>query len=121
MAEDLNLNGGVLADVGDLVPGQLTGEHHTGHAQVGAQLDAVQVVDGHLGGGVDGQVGGCLTQHPQHAQVLDQHRVHADLSGLGGQPGALGHLPVSEQGVEGEVHLHPSQMAVRNRRRKFLP
>ena len=52
----LDLNGGVGADIFDLVPAQLPGQHRPGHAQVGAGPDPVQAVDGHLGGGVEGQV-----------------------------------------------------------------
>ena len=121
VGEHLDLNGGVLADVFDLVPGQFPGEHRTGHAQVGHHLDAVQVVDGHLGGGVDQQVGGHLAHHPQHTHVLYQHRIGPQAAGLGGELRRLGQLPVGEQGVQGQIHLGAPHMAIRNRRRKFLP
>ena len=120
MAENFDLNGGVLTDVGDLVPAQLPGQHHPGHPQVGALLDPVQGVDGHLGGAVDGQVGRRLPQHPYHAQVLDDDGVHTDVAGVGGHLGGAGQLPVGEQGVQSQVDLAAPQMAVRNRRRSFL-
>ena len=56
MAENLQLHGGAGAQVRDGIGGQLPGQHHPGHAQVGAGPDPVQAVDGHLGGGVEGQV-----------------------------------------------------------------
>ena len=121
MAEDLDLNGGMLADVGDLVPAQLPAQHHPGHPQVGAQLHPVQGVDGHLGGAVDGQVGHRLAEHPGHPQVLDDHPVDSDVAGVGGHLGGGGQLPVGEQGVHGQVYLHPPEMAVGNRRGKFVP
>ena len=120
MGEDLNLNGGIGADVGDLVPGQLPGEDHAGHALVRAELHAVQVVDAHLGGGVDRHIRGHLAEHPEHPQVLDQHGVHPEAAALLGHLGRGGELPVGEQGIQRQIDLHAPEMAVRNRRRKFL-
>ena len=121
VGEHLDLDGGVLADVFDLIPAQLPGEDRPGHAQVGHHLHTVQIVDGHLGGGVDGQVGGYLPHHPQHPHVLHQHRVGPQGGGLGGKLRRLGQLPVGEQGIEGQIYLGSPHMAIRNRRRKFLP
>ena len=120
VAEHLDLHRGVLADVGDLVPAQLPAQHHPGEAQVGAGLHPVQGVDGHLGGGVEGQVGGDLPEHPGHPQVLDDDGVHPDPAGVGGLFGGPGQLPVGEQGVQGQVDPGPPEMAVRNRRRGLL-
>lgn len=103
-----------------LVPGQLPGQDHPAGPQVGAPLHPVQGVDGQLGGGMDGQVGDRLAQHAHHAQVLDDHRVHADGAGVGGNFGGPGQLPVGEQGVQGQVDLAPPQVAIRNRRRSLL-
>ena len=91
------------------------------HPQVGALLHSVQAVDCHLGGGVDRQVGHRLPKHPQHPQILDQYRVHPHGAGLGGLLSGAGQLPVGEQGVQGEEHLDAPQMAIRNRRRSFIP
>ena len=104
----------------DGLPGELPGEDHPGHAQLGAAAHPVQGVDGELGGAVDGQTGSGLPEHPQDAQVLDEDGVHPNLGGLGGRPGGGGELPVGDQGVEGEVDLGPPDMAVRNRRGQFL-
>ena len=54
--EGLNLNGRVETNVLNGVPAELPGEDYPGHAQLRAAADAVQAVDGHLGGGVEGQV-----------------------------------------------------------------
>ena len=118
--EHFNFNGGVGADIGDLGPVQLSGEDHTLHAQVGAPQYAVQGMDGHLGGGVDLQVRGGLLEHPQYAQVLNQHRVHTHLTGLDGQLCRGGELPVREQGIEGQINFCTPKMAVRNRRRRLF-
>ena len=120
MGEDLDFDGGALADGFNLIPAQLPGEHRPGEAQIGGHLHPVQVVEGHLGGGVDGQIGDDLAEHPQHAQILNEHRVGADGAGLGGHLRRLRQLPVGEQGVEGQVDLRPPQVAIRNRRRKLL-
>ena len=45
---------------GDLIPVQLPGEHHTAQAHGRRLTHAFQVVDGHLGGGVQGNEGGDL-------------------------------------------------------------
>ena len=119
--EHLDLDGGVLADVGDVRPGQLPGQHRPGDAQIRGLLHPVQTVEGHLGGGVEGQVGGGLPQGAHQPQVLDQGGVHAQLGRLDGAVHRVPHLPVGAQGVKGEVHLHPPEMAVGNRRGKFVP
>ena len=121
VAEHLDLNGGILADVRDLVPAQLPGQDRPGHPQVGALLHPVQGVDGHLGGGVEVDVRGHLPQHPGHPQILDDDRVHPHLTDLSGHLCRLGELPVGEQGVQGEMYFGIPEMAVRNRRRSLLP
>ena len=77
----LDFNGGVSADIGDVLPGQLPAEHHTAHAQVGGGLHAVQAVNGHLGGGVDRQVRCALAQGAHQSHILHQHRVRPQLGG----------------------------------------
>ena len=77
----LDLNGGVCADVGDVLPGQFPAEHHTAHAQVGGSLHAVQAVNGHLGGGVDRQVRCALAQGAHQSHILHQHCVRPQLGG----------------------------------------
>ena len=120
VGEGLNLNGRVETNVLNGVPAEFPGEDHPGHAQLRAAADAVQAVDGQLCGPVDGKAGSHLAEHPQDPQVLDEHRVHPRLGGLGGRPGCGGELPVGNQGVQGEKYLGAPHMAVRNRRRKLL-
>ena len=116
----LDLNGGVGADIFDLVPAQLPGQHRPGHAQVGALLHPVQGVNGHLGGAVEMQVGGHLAQHPGHAQILNDDRVHPHLVDFLRHPGCPGQLPVGEQGIQRQKHLRPPKMAIGDRRRGLL-
>ena len=63
----LDLNGGVGADVGDLVGGQLPRQHRPGAAQVGALAHAVEVHHAHLSAGMDGHVGGGAADKVEHA------------------------------------------------------
>lgn len=114
--EYLDLNGGAAADIGDLLPGQLPGQHHPLHSQGGAGQHPVQAVNGHLGGAVNGEVGGHLTGHPHHPQVLDNEGIYPDLAAQGDQPGGLEQLMVTEQGVQGEIHLYPPEMTIFYRR-----
>ena len=57
----------MVADIFDLTGRQLPGQHGPAQAQIGAGLDAVQIVDGHLGGGVEGEIGGVLRAARQAA------------------------------------------------------
>ena len=116
MAEDLDLHRGALTDILDLSGAQLTRKHHPLHPQLGADFYAVQVVDGELGGGVEGQVGGGLFDGPEHAQVLDEHGVHPGVGGQKGLPGGGRQLPVCKEGVHGQVDLDPPDMAILHRR-----
>ena len=110
----LQLHGRGLAQGLDGGLGQLPGEDHPGHAQVSAGLHAVQVVDGHLGGGVDVHIGDGLPEKSGHAQVLDQDGVDADLRGKGGGLRRQGQFSVGQEGVQGQVDLGPPLMAVGN-------
>ena len=52
---------------------------------------------------MDRQVGSHLAQHPDHTQILHQHRVYAQLRGQDSILSGLLHFPVRDQGVQGEV------------------
>ena len=94
--EDLNLHGAVAADKGNFLPGKLPGQHHAGNAHLGGLQDALQRVDAHLGGGVDGDVGGDGLTKRNKPQVLDDEGVHPQLGGAADALGGLEHLPVGE-------------------------
>ena len=100
------------ADIADLLPVQLPAEHHPVQAHGGAELDAGQTVDGHLGGAVDADPGGDLTAQLGHPQILDDEGIDVVLCGMADQLRHLLHLPVCHQGVDGQVYLHATDMAV---------
>ena len=114
MDEDFNFNGRVGADVADFLPAQLPAEDDPLDAHGGAQQHAGQRMDGHLGAAVDGNAGGDLTAQLHHAQVLHDKGINIILRGIADQLRRLGHLPVGDEGVEGQVHLHAPDMAVFN-------
>ena len=66
-------------------------------------------------------VGGHLTHHLEKAHVLHQNGVHTQTRGLHRHLGGLSHFPVGGQGVEGEVHLHPVEVAQVNGLLQLLP
>ena len=74
-------------------------EDDTLHTHGGAHLDAGQGVDGHLGGTVDGDMGGNLAAQLHHAQILDDESIHTAQSGMADQLGQFIHFPVRNQGV----------------------
>ena len=112
VAENFNFNGGVGADVLNLVPAQFPAEDHPPDSHGGAHLDTGQVVYGHLGGAVDRHMGRNLAAQLHHAPVLDDKGVHTRLGGGADQIAQLLHLPVGNQGVEGQVNLNPPDVAV---------
>ena len=114
MDENFNFNGRVGADIADLLPAQLPAENNPLYAHGGAQQHAGQRMDGHLGTAVDGNAGGNLTAQLHHAQVLHDKGVNIILRGIANQLRRLGHLPVGDQGIEGQVNLHAPDMAVFN-------
>ena len=69
--KDLDLNGGVGADV--------PGKHHPGKAQPVCLQNAADIVDGHLGGGMDGHIRRQRADHPGHAKILHDQGVGPQL------------------------------------------
>ena len=112
MAENFNFNGRICADVADFLPVQLPAQHHPLHPQGSAQLHSSQGMDGHLGGAVDGDIGGNLAAQLRHAQILDNESIHPCLGGFSDQVGNSFEFPVSDQGVQGQMHIHTPNMAV---------
>ena len=120
VGKDLHLRRTVPADGGNVPAGQLTGQHHTGKAQLCRPACAPQRVQAHLGAGVEGQLRRRLTGQLPHPPILDQHRICPQPGGLVQQLRRPRKLPVGEQGVQGQIDLHPSEMAVPHRLRKLL-
>ena len=112
MAEHLHLRSAVAADDFRVVGGKLPGQHHPLHAQLRRQTGSGQGVQAHLSAGVEGLIRGHLPGQKPQAPVLHQHRVHAPGACLAEGLRRLGQLPVGEEGVEGQVDLHPMPVAV---------
>ena len=118
--EGLHLGVAAPADFTDFLAGQLPGQHHPADAERGRHPCAAQRVEAHLGAGVKGHIGGNFTGQVPHAPVLYQHGVHAHGAGLSQGLRRLGQLPVGDQGVQREIHLHAPQVAVGHGIGKFL-
>ena len=114
VGKDFNLHGAVLADKGDLFPGQLSGQHHTGAAQFRSLQDTLQRVDAHLGGGVDGYGGRNLAAQLHNTQILHDKGVNTQFGGGADDLGGLPHFPVGDQNIQSQMHLHTADMAVGN-------
>lgn len=108
--EDFKFAIGLLADAGDFVEGEFAGEIDAGGAEALGEADAIDIGDGHLGAGVDGESGGDLADQGAGAEVLDDDGV-----GAGGGDrfdGLDGGLPfaVEDEGIEGDVALDAAAM-----------
>ena len=110
--EDLQLNGGVGGDEFDLIAIQLPGQYHARHAQLGRGVDAGQIVDGHLGAGVQRQIRADSPQHAGRAQVLHQHGVRAAVAEEAARLRDGVQLPVADQRVQRDVDLAAALPAV---------
>ena len=120
MHEHLHLQRGVGTDVADFRSGELSGQYHPGKAQLLAEPCALQVVNAHLGGGVDRQSGGTVPHHPCHCQILGEHSVHTGGSGDADGLHRLVDLVLKHDDVDGLVDLYPAQVAVFHRPAEFL-
>ena len=112
VAEDLDFNGGVGADIGNFLPVQLPAQHHPVHAHGCTHLHPGQGVHRQLGGAVDAHLGRDLAAQLHHAQVLDDEGVHARLGGSPDQLPDRLNFPVRHQGVQGQMDLHPPHVAI---------
>ena len=72
-------------------------------------------MDSHLGGAVDGDVGGDLTAQLHHAQILNDKGVDVILGGVADGLRRFLHFPVGNQGVQGQMHLNAPNVAVFHR------
>ena len=112
MAEYLNFNGGILADIADFLPGQLPAEHHPLHSHGGAQQHPGQGVHRQLGGAVHRHLRGNLAAQLGHPQVLHNISVHTRLRRFANQLGHGLEFPVRDQGVQRQVHGDTPDVAV---------
>ena len=83
-------------------------------------MDALQVVDGHLGGAMAGNMGGHLAAQLQNAQILDDKGVHLRPGRAPDQLCQLVHLPVRHDGIHRQMDLDAPDMAVLYRLRQVF-
>ena len=118
--EDLDLDGRVFGDVADLFEIELPGEHGPRHAELGRGLDALEVVDGHLGAGVQRDVRQILADGGGETQILHEDRVRSGVTReLRGLERRLD-LPVAHEGVERDVDLAAADAAIAHGLLKFF-
>ena len=81
---------------------------------------AGQIVNGHLGGAVDGNMGRDLLTQAHHVQILHDKCVHAGHCRVADQFCQFLTFSVRHQRVEGQMHSHTANMAVLDRLQKSL-
>ena len=87
----------------DLIDRQLPAHHHPAHAQRFGEAGPLGVGDGHLGAGVEGQMGCGRARQARHPDVLHDEGVHPAARGMPYLSLDLGQFFVEDQGVEGEI------------------
>ena len=99
VGKHFDLNGRILADIGDLFPAQFPAQYHPGHAPGRAQPHTGQRMDGHLGRTVDRNTGGDPPAQFHNAQILDDEGIHATDCRVADQLAELNLLPVRDQSI----------------------
>ena len=99
MGKDLDLNGGVGADIADLFLAQFPAEDHPLETPGSQKLHTGQGVDGHLGGAVQGDMGGDLLAKLHHTQILDDEGIHTGQGSLADQFRSFPAFPVRHQSI----------------------
>ena len=110
--KDLRLDGGVLSDIADLVKAQLPCQHRAGQTQLRRGLHARQIMDRHLGAGVQGDVRQVLADGGDETEILDDDAVGPAFGGEAGTVQSGLDLAVVDQGVERDVNLAAADAAV---------
>ena len=112
VSEDLNLDGGVRADVGDLVPVELPRETDALQAHRGAHLHALQAVNAHLRAAVKLKTRQGTPQDLDHAEILNDQGVGSVRRGLfcGLQRGR--YLTVGQERIQRDEYLDAADAAV---------
>ena len=105
--EGLEFDGGLPADGGDLVDGEFPRQHHPPHAQRLDLADALGAAEGHLGRGVQRQLGAEAVHQPQQPEVLDEHGVDARRHGQPHGPLGLLQFVAEDERIERQYPLTP--------------
>ena len=109
---DLQFRRGLIPDGGNVLQGQLTGQHHPFSAQVVGRTGSGPVGDAGLGGHVDINIRRELLAGFQHTQVCHDEGIHAR---CGRAPDGVRQtvgLFVGGQGVHGQIDLAAAGMGV---------
>jgi hypothetical protein len=101
--EGLDFGGGLPGDGAEFGEGEFAGEGDAGEAEAGGGADAFEVVEGHLGGGVETEGGEVLAGEAGDAEVLHDDGVGAAFGAKGEGADEIGEFSVADEGVEGDV------------------
>ena len=118
--KNLRFDRGVPGDEFDLLQAQLPGQNGAGQSHLGGSLHACQVMQAHLGAGMEGNVRQSAAYGADKAQILHNQPVCPCGRGKPRIVHSGLHLPVVDQGVEGDVYLAAADMAVAHGLFKFL-
>ena len=99
VTEYFNLNGGVGANIANLLPTQFPAQNHTGKAPGSAHAHTGKAVDGHLSRTMDRHRGRNLPAQPDNAQILHDKGIHTALGGMADQRDHIIGFLVGDQGV----------------------
>ena len=102
--EGFEFDGGVAGDGAEFRQGEFAGEGDAGEAEAGGGADAFEVVEGHLGGGVQAQGGEMAAGEAGHAEILHDDGVGAAVGAAGEGAEEVGQFGVAQEGVERDVH-----------------
>ena len=110
MDEDFDFHSRLVHNVPDFRKGQFPGQHHPLEALGFHEQGAVQVGNGHLGAGMEGNGRSQLPHQGYHAEVLQQEAI----DGKGFQKRKVfperSHFHIADEGIQGHVHRRPVEM-----------
>ena len=112
VTEHFNFDGGVLADIADLLTAQLPAENYPLETPCGAELHPGQGVNGHLGGAVNGNFRGNLSAETDNPQILHDERIHTAGGCLTDQGRCSIGFLIRYQSVQRQVDGNTPDMAV---------
>lgn len=103
MDEGFNFQGCAPADSFDFFGAHLPGQYSAGIAEWFQQLHAAQVVQAHLGRGVDRHIRCRLRDEPGQPQILHDERIYPRFTGGADRFHSGGKLPVEHQGIDRQM------------------